>query len=145
MNLPNTILALLVSFAALTPLAVVAQAPQSQFDGKWNVRISCPSNTEDSGAKGYSYDFLASVENGALSGSYGEQGAAGSLRIEGQIYADGSAELQAQGRTGIPDYAVKKPSAGTAYSYRIKGQFERTRGTGTRLEARVCNFTFTRR
>ena len=144
MNLPTTILALLASSAALLPVAVLAQVEQSQFDGKWSVRISCPSNTEESGAKGYSYDFPASVVNGALTGSHGEAGTAGSLRIEGQISADGSTELRARGRTGNPDYAVKKPSFGTAYAYRIKGQFERTRGTGKRLEARVCNFTFTK-
>ena len=97
MNLPTTILALLASSAALLPVAVLAQVEQSQFDGKWSVRISCPSNTEESGAKGYSYDFPASVVNGALTGSHGEAGTAGSLRIEGQISADGSFE-----RTGEP-------------------------------------------
>jgi hypothetical protein len=66
------------------------------------------------------------------------------LRIEGPIQPDGEATLRARGRTGNPDYAAKKPSSGTAYSYKIKAHFEPAKGSGSRVEARVCNFTFTR-
>ena len=144
MNLRATIFALLVGLVSLLAVPAPAQATQSQFDGIWNVRISCPSNTEESGAKGYNYNFQARIENGLVSGSHGKEGTAGSLKIEGKISSDGSAELQARGRTGNPEYAVKKPSSGTPYSYRIKAHFERKSGTGTRLEARVCNFAFTK-
>jgi len=116
----------------------------SRFDGTWNVRIDCPSNTEESAAKGYKYDFPASVAQGRLSGHRGDEGTAGSLRIEGPIQADGSAELLARGNTGNPDFAAKRPSSGTPYSYRIKARFEGARGTGSRLETRVCNFVFTK-
>jgi len=137
-------LALLLTSAL--PLGVAyAQPESSQFDGDWMVRISCPSNTEESGAKGYSYEFPARVEGGILAGSHGAEGTAGSLRIEGRVSPDGKAELRARGRTGDPEYAVNKPSSGTAYTYRIKAHFEGTRGTGTRVEARVCNFTFSKK
>jgi hypothetical protein len=136
----------LLVVSALTPRATsYAQNVSAAFDGEWAVRISCPSNTEETGAKGYNYDFLARVENGYLTGSHGTDGSAASLRIEGPIDANGDALLQARGRTGNPDYAVKKPSSGTPYSYRIKAHFEGPSGSGTRLEARVCNFTFTRK
>lgn len=144
MNSTTAVFALITSTMALLPIAAPAQVTQSKFDGIWNVRISCPSNTEESGAKGYSYNFTAKIENGFLAGSHGEQGSAGSLMIEGQISPDGNAELKARGRTGNPDYAVKKPSTGSPYSYNIKSQFEQKSGIGTRLEARVCNFTFTK-
>jgi hypothetical protein len=108
------------------------------------VRLNCPSNTEESGAKGYSYQFTANVTSGVLVGSYGTEGTPGSRRIEGPIRSDGSAELLARGRTGNPEYAVKKPTSGTPYSYRIKAQLEDIQGAGTRLEARVCNFSFTK-
>lgn len=142
MNSPAVILALLVGSASLLPLSAFAQPAPGQFDGIWRVRVSCPSNTEESGAKGYNYDFSAKVENGVFSGSSGAEGTVSSLKIEGQISPDGNAELRASGRTGNPDYAVKKPTAGTPYTYRIKARFDRASGTGTRMEARVCNFTF---
>lgn len=143
--------AVLVAVAAAGVLALrlagaqsAAAADPSRFDGAWNVRIDCPSNTEESAAKGYKYDFPATVVNGRLSGRHGEEGTPGSLRVEGPIQPDGTAELLARGRTGNPDYAVNRPSSGTAYSYRIKARFEGAKGTGSRLEARVCNFVFTK-
>jgi len=138
----------LVLAVSLLATCVNAQAvdslPAAAFDGAWTVRIHCPSNTEESGAKGYKYDFPATVKSGFLTGRHGEEGTAGSLRIEGQILPDGEATLLAHGRTGNPDYAAKKPASGSAYSYTIKAHFEPTKGTGTRVEARVCNFTFSR-
>ncbi len=138
----------LVLATTLAATGVAAQPVNSssttRFDGAWTVQIHCPSNTEESGAKGYKYAFPATVKDGFLSGSHGEEGTAGSLRIEGQIEPDGEATIRAHGRTGIPDYAAKKPPSGSAYSYTIKSHFEPTKGTGTRVEARVCNFTFSR-
>ncbi len=123
-----------------------AQTPVSPsptpFDGAWTVRIDCPATKEESGAKGYTYDFPATVTNGFISGSHGLPTSAGSLRIEGPIAPNGDALLQARGRTGNPDYAVKNPSSGTPYSFRIKAHFEPASGTGSRMESRVCNFTF---
>jgi hypothetical protein len=135
---------LALAFASLGANAQTAAANPSRFDGAWTVRIQCPSNSEDSGAKGYAYSFAATVRDGFITGSHGEEGSAGSLRIDGRIAPDGEATLRARGRTGNPDYAVNKPTSGSPYSYTIKANFEESSGTGTRLEARVCNFTFTR-
>jgi len=97
------------------------------------------------GARGYTYDFPASVLNGRLFGSHGEQGTAGSLQVEGTIAPDGQAQLQARGRTASPEYAVKKPPTGTAYSYDIEAHFDGAKGSGRRLQDRVCEVAFSRR
>jgi hypothetical protein len=140
-----SVLVLATSLATIAAHSQPSVAPPSSpFDGAWTVRIACPSNTEDSGAKGYAYEFPATVANGFLSGSHGVEGTAGSLHIEGSIPFDGNALLHARGRTGNPEYAAQKPAPGTAYSYSIKAHFESTNGTGTRTEARICNFIFKR-
>jgi hypothetical protein len=70
--------------------------------------------------------------------------APGSLRIEGPIQPDGTAELIAKGLTGHPDNAVGHHAPATPYTYRIKARFEGSKGVGTRLDARKCDFTFTK-
>ena len=122
-----------------------ASSTPSRFDGSWEVRISCPSNTEASGAKGYSYRFPATVSGGVMVGQYRTEGDVPSLRIEGAIQPNGSAVLQAHGRTGEREYAVKHPASGTNYRYTINAQFDASHGTGTRIEDRVCDFVFTKR
>ena len=61
------------------------------------------------------------------------------------VSAEGIAELSATGRTGHPDYAIKRPSSGTPYSYRIKASFEESRATGSRIDSRPCSFTAMKR
>ncbi len=128
-----------------TLCATNARAEPSRFDGAWDVTIDCPSNSEPSNAKGYTYRFPAIVRDGALVGGRGKADEPGSLHVEGPIADDGSAMLQATGRTGDPAYAARHPSFGSPYGYRIKAQFDEARGTGTRLEARACSFVFVRR
>ena len=130
---------------AISATASIAQtAAPARFDGNWSVRIDCPSNSEPSGAKGYVYDFQATVEKSFLSGTRGEQSAPGYLHIEGVIQPAGTAELHANGRTGNPDFAVKHPASGSTYTYQIDAQFESTKGTGQRLKTRVCTFVFSK-
>lgn len=127
------------------PVSPASVATTNRFDGDWTIRIDCPSDTEASGAKGYAFDFPASVLNGRVFGSRGPQGAEGSLQVEGTISPNGDATLQARGRTATPDYAANKPPAGTPYSYDIQAHFDDARGTGKRLEQRACAFAFARR
>jgi hypothetical protein len=137
-------LVLMPMAAGAQPAAASAPAGPSRFDGAWLARIDCPSNTEDSSARGYKFDFPITVVDGRLSGGRGEDGP-GSLHVSGEIPPDGDAVLRARGRTGEPEFAVRQPTSGTAYTYRIKAHFDEKSGTGSRLEARVCNFRFTRR
>ena len=127
------------------PVAPASVATTNRFDGDWTIRIDCPSGTEPSGAKGYSFDFPASVLNGRLFGSRGAQGSDGALQVEGTIGPDGQALLQARGRTSDPAYAANEPPAGTPYSYDIQARFDDARGSGKRMQQRACDFTFARR
>ena len=120
-------------------------APASRFDGDWVGNIDCPSNTEESGARGYRYRFPAMVKDGVFAASIGSENSPGSLHIEGPIRPDGSAELRARGRTGNLEYALEQPSSGTPNSYRVKAQFDGDKGTGSRIEARACNFVFAKK
>ncbi len=140
----NRLSCTLLAVAACAP-AFGQAVPASRFDGDWVGNIDCPSNTEESGAKGYRYQFPAVVKDGVFAASVGAENSPGSLRVEGPIRPDGSAELRARGRTGNPEYAAKHPSSGTPYAYRIKVQFDGDKGSGSRIETRVCNFVFVKK
>jgi hypothetical protein len=118
---------------------------ETQFDGTWNVIISCSDEVGGSGARGYKFQFTADVKQGVLYAQYRTPDSPGSLTLEGKIQTNGVAELNAHGRTGNPDYAVNRLSTGTPYSYLIKGQFGATQGTGTRIDSRPCSFVFSKR
>jgi hypothetical protein len=135
---------ILVFAAALFIVALpsLVKADQSQFDGTWSVTLTCPSNTEPSGALGYTYQFAASVKEGMLVGQFGVDGKPSSVKITGQIQTNGSAMLHAIGRTGESPYAVKHPPISTMYEYDIKAQFNGSQGVGSRLQARKCELVF---
>jgi len=143
------LLAAALWLVAAVPAPALAQASVaaagSRFDGDWLVTMTCPTNTEDSAARGYKRQFPAQVKEGVLTGEDGTQGAPGSLRIGGTIGADGSAVLAARGRTGNPEYAVDHPPSSSPYSFRIEARFEAGHGSGRRIEARVCAFAFDRK
>jgi hypothetical protein len=130
---------------ASSVLAQSVVASDARFDGDWLVTITCPNNTERSAARGYKRQFPARVSEGRLLGEVGVEGSPGWLRIEGRIGADGNAMLDARGRTGDPEFAVNQPPPSSPYSYHVEARFEGGRGTGRRLEQRVCNFEFVRR
>jgi len=93
----------------------------------WTVTIDCP--THDKGARTFRYQFNANVDNEILRRWHGAEDAAGSLAIEGPLQPNGTAELEARGRTVEPDYAVAHPTKGTPCSYRINARYE---GCGSR-------------
>ena len=134
-----------IALSATTLAQPSASASSNAFDGDWQVTMTCPDNTEKSAARGYKRQFPAQVKNGVLQGAIGVADSAGWLRIEGPIGADGNARLEARGRTGNPDYAAQHPPPSSPYAYRIDARFEGARGSGRRLEQRVCNFVFERR
>jgi hypothetical protein len=135
-------------FFAVSPLAVAqpSEGPGAdRFDGDWTVTMVCPNNTEKSAARGYKRQFPARVKDGVLRGEIGSADSAGWLRLDGRIGVDGNAMLDAHGRTGDPDYAVNQPPSSSPYAYHVEARFEGSRGSGRRLEQRVCNFAFERR
>jgi len=130
------LLAAAIWLAAAAPAS--AAAAGSRFDGDWLVTMACPSNTEDSAARGYKRQFAAQIKDGVLTGEDGTRGAPGSLHIGGSIGADGSALLAARGRTGNPDYAVDHPPSSSPYSFRIEARFDgRARHRQARRGARL--------
>jgi hypothetical protein len=82
------------------------------------------------------------VKDGVLSGEHGQQGSPGWVKYDGRIQPDGTAEIQARGLTGNPKTAVGQVPSGTSYSYRVKAQFDESRGSGSRVDLRPCNVVF---
>ena len=114
-----------------------------RFDGTWDVILACPRHTD--GAFGYSYKFTAHVKDGVFHGEYGTKGIAPFITFDGEINHDGGAIITATGLTGEPKYTVSNIKKGTPYSYHIDASFTGSRGTGKRIENRVCNLTFLKR
>ena len=114
-----------------------------RFDGTWDVTLVCPTHTD--GGLGYIYQFVTGVQDGVLHGQHGSEGSPGSLTLKGKIQPDGSASLDARGHTADPSYSVGRAPRSTAYSYHITARFEGSRGTGSRVEARICNLSFVKR
>ncbi|MFX6019105.1 hypothetical protein ABTF08_19705, partial [Acinetobacter baumannii] len=65
--------------------------------------------------------------------------------IDGQIPADGKTTLSARGTTGGSGYTLGNVPPGTPYAFTVDAQFERTRGSGKRNEARPCSLVFVKR
>jgi len=114
-----------------------------RFDGTWAVTLTCADFKDDkSGAKGYTYRFLMSVKDGVLLAEHQRENEPGWVRYDGRIDADGTAMITAKGLTGDPKTAVGQISKGTPYSYRVKAEFNESRGHGTRLDLRPCEVVF---
>ena len=122
----------------------VAHADDSKrhFDGTWDTILSC---TNAYGALGYSFEFVSTVKDGVLHGEKGDKGNPGWLQLDGEILADGAANLYVQGLVGAAPFAVGQRPAGSAYGYHLDSKFSGASGKGTRVEGRPCTATFTRR
>lgn len=133
--------------AALAPAAAQAQAPSAvpsaAFDGRWAVSLVCE-DVHDNGqlVKGYTYNFLSEIKEGRLTGQQGQPGLPSSLTLAGVVQADGTVEINANGRTGKPDRTVGRVQPSTPYSYRMRGTFTPVSGKATRVELRPCEATF---
>jgi len=125
----------------LLPGAAVAGG---KYDGNWTTHMACEAHGE---TPAYKFVFPSTIKDNIFHGQHGEEGGPGYLVIDGKIADDGSAKLSAKGMVtqnhahGV--FAMK----GNDYSYKIKAQFEDTKGTGTREEGagilgRPCSFEF---
>jgi Caspase domain len=127
---------------ALAPAAETRPSGSKEFDGKWDVTVSC---TNSGKALGYVRTLSATIASGVFHAQDLDQGKPNWLAIDGQIPPDGKTTLSARGTTGPSAYTVNDAAPGSAYAYTIDAQFERTRGTGKRNELRPCSFTFVKR
>ncbi len=96
----------------------------------------------DRRSQGVHRPILMQVKDGVVYGEHGSDGTPGWLRFDGRIQTDGSSEIQARGLTGSPEYSVDRVAKSTPYRYRVKAQFEATRGTGGRRDVRPCTVVF---
>jgi hypothetical protein len=129
--------------SSTAPPAVSSAGSSTAFDGRWAVTLICEAVGEGGRvAKGYIYNFFADVRDGRLTAQKEEIGTPGSLTWVGVIKADGSAEINANGLTANPDYAVGHARPSSPYSYRMRGTFTPTSGKATRIELRPCEATF---
>ncbi len=117
-------------------------APTRRFDGNWQATISC---TDAGETKGYTVQLAAQVKDGAFHGHHGIDGQPDSLSVDGAIQLDGSVELFAQGLTGNPRTTFGRVAPGSPFTYHIEAKFGTSSGSGTRVEARACNFTAIKR
>lgn len=128
--------------AVATPTAPTqATTVATRFDGSWLTTLSCPAAA---GALGFSNRFIAQVKDGVYRGGYGTPGQPGSLMLDGEIHTDGKVEMYATGVVGASTYAVGNAAKGTKYGYHVTGRFEVSKGNGSRVEGRPCNFVFTK-
>ena len=128
--------------APATDAAARGSATTRDFDGKWEVTVSC---TGSGKAQAYTRFLSATVKDGVLHAEDQEPGKTNWLTIDGEIPPGGKTTLSAKGLTGNAAYTVGNVQAGTPYAYTIDAQFERGRGTGKRNELRPCTLTFAKR
>ncbi|MCK1652414.1 caspase family protein [Bradyrhizobium sp. 149] len=146
---PNCIFATLAKARIEGHKQKVALAPATSnsrstkdFDGNWDVTLNCPATGK---AQGFTRGLSATVANGVFHADAQGQGAVNRLEIDGQIPADGKTTLSARGTTGASTYTLNNLAPGSPYAFTVDAQFDRTRGTGKRNEARACGLVFVKR
>lgn len=128
---------------ALAPAAGNARTGGSKdFDGNWDVTLNCQATGK---AQGFTRPLSATVANGVFHAEAQGQGGVNRLEIDGQIPPDGKTTLSARGTTGASTYTLNNLPPGSPYAFTVDAQFERTRGSGKRNEARACNLVFVKR
>jgi len=129
--------------AGLWGAGAAAQAPGgSRFDGHWGVVLACPPSPD--GALPFTWRFAAGIRGGVLHGQYGTPGQPPSMSLDGRVEYDGAAQLQARGLAGQSAYNLNQASRGVPFQYDVTAQFDPTRGTGSWVTKRTCDFTFTK-
>jgi class 3 adenylate cyclase len=115
--------------------------PKGAFDGSWQVEMRCAALAN--GAAGFTVVFPARVVDSRILGERGKEGAPDSLRMEGEIRADGSALLGVRGFTADPKFNPRRLPPGSPYRYQVTARFDGASGTGTRND-RPCELAFRR-
>jgi hypothetical protein len=113
-----------------------------EFDGLWKLTISCPPS-ETPKAAAYTMKLAVQVTEGRLFGELGRPGKPGAFAIQGTMRPDGTALLTARGISDAVAGAGAAP-AGSIFEYTATARFADNRGTGKRIETRLCDLTFER-
>ena len=105
--------------------------------------LNCPASGK---AQGFTRPLAATVTNGVFHAeAQGPGGNVNRLEIDGQIPPDGKTTLSARGTTGASTYTLNNMPPGSPYAFTVDAQFDRSRGSGKRNEARPCNLVFVKR
>jgi hypothetical protein len=153
MRTPTTAL-LALTLLALTATAQAAGLAKpaeavslTAYNGTWAIKLVCDDFKPDKGpaVKGYTWEFEGAIKDGALLAQYGQAGAPGSAKFVGKIGTDGKMNLQATGTTGEPEYAAGGVGRGSPFTYTMRGRFDASHGSTSRMELRPCRATFTKR
>jgi hypothetical protein len=136
----------LVFFSALMVLLVseIKAATTTAFDGTWSVTQSTSAFKTPDGSKvrAWTQRFSAYVKNGSMHGERGTRGAPGWFEINGNIEANGAANLGAHGVTAEEKNSRGQAAASTPYEYLVAARFKAQRGSGRSVGSRVSTFTF---
>ncbi|WP_338306435.1 caspase family protein [Bradyrhizobium sp. TM233] len=127
---------------ALAPATNTRAGGSKDFDGSWDVTLNCPASGK---AQGFTRPLAGTVTNGVFHAEAQSKDGVNRLEIDGQIPADGKTTLSARGTTGASAYTLNNLAPGSPYAFTVDAQFDRTRGTGKRNEARACNLVFVKR
>jgi uncharacterized caspase-like protein len=127
---------------ALAPSGNARTGGSKDFDGNWDVTLNCQPSGK---AQGFTRPLVATVANGIFHAEAQGQGGVNRLEIDGQIPADGKTTLSARGTTGASTYTLNNLAPGSPYAFTVDAQFDRSRGSGKRNEARACNLVFVKR
>lgn len=128
---------------ALAPASGNARTGGSKdFDGNWDVTLNCQTSGK---AQGFTRALAATVTNGVFHAEVQGPSGGNRLEIDGHIPADGKTTLSARGTTGASAYTLNNVAPGSPYAFTVDAQFDRTRGSGKRNEARPCNLVFVKR
>lgn len=127
---------------AVAPSGNARTTGSKDFDGNWDVTLNCPPTGK---AQGFTRPLVATVTNGVFHAEAQGRDGVNRLEIDGQIPADGKTTLSARGTTGASTYTLNNVAPGSPYAFTVDAQFDRTRGSGKRNEARACNVVFVKR
>ena len=119
-----------------------AGGKMKDFDGSWDVTVSCPDLGK---TKGYTRFLSGTVTDGVLHAEDQDPSKPNWLAIDGTIPAGGKTTLSARGLTGNSAFTLGGLKPGSPYAYTIDAQFEPARGSGKRNELRPCNLIFVKR
>lgn len=118
------------------PAPATAVVPSPAFDGTWSIAQVCPLAGSE---PGYATEFIVQVSGGSFHGQYGVPGQPGSEAIDGMIAADGTVSIKASSLIGDK---ARSARPGIPFVYDVAGHIGATGGTGKRLSARACDWTF---
>lgn len=145
--------ALLFVLAGLSSIAAVGAGGSyfflrgtaaGKFDGAWTTKMDCPKTAT---ANPIAFEFVTVVKDSHLHGQYGEVGKPGTITLDGDVSANGSALVNAHGHSGQRESNQNNVPPGLPYAFDIPLQFGAAKAAASiHLPlGRPCDFTFVKK